>query len=93
LWEKLAELKKSGSDAGLEVDLGSDQTSCHNPFTGGYYPAGLSYEESQTMMRENPIKFKKRVYESLRRQVHAINTLVNADGKGAQMSFWDYGNR
>jgi len=92
VWERLAELKLSGNDAGLEVDLGSDQTSCHNPFTGGYYPVGLSYEESQSMMRDDPAAFKEAVYGSLRRQVAAINTLVNADGEGHAMSFWDYGN-
>ncbi|MCP4679537.1 MAG: urocanate hydratase [Deltaproteobacteria bacterium] len=80
LWEKLV-------TAGLSVDLGSDQTSLHNPFLGGYYPTGLSFEESNEMMVADPAGFKERVYESLRRQVAAINT-INDRG----MHFWDYGN-
>lgn len=80
LWERLA-------DDGVEVDLGSDQTSLHNPWAGGYYPAGLSFEESKAMMAENPAKFKEYVQESLRRQVNAINRLA---GRG--MYFFDYGN-
>ena len=80
LWEKLAV-------EGVSVDLGSDQTSLHNPYLGGYYPVGLSLEESNRMMVENPKKFSKAVHESLRRQVRAINTL-HASG----MFFWDYGN-
>lgn len=80
LWERLAE-------EGVRVDLGSDQTSLHNPFSGGYYPAGLSLEESNRMMAADPEGFRERVRESLRRQVRAINTL-HAGG----MSFWDYGN-
>ncbi len=80
LWEKLAA-------EGVHVDLGSDQTSLHNPYLGGYYPAGLSLEESNRMMVEQPEEFKEAVQESLRRQVKAINTLT-ADG----MYFWDYGN-
>jgi urocanate hydratase len=69
------------------IDLGSDQTSLHNPYAGGYYPAGLSYEESNTMMVENPEKFKEYVQESLRRQVKAINKSTK---KGTY--FFDYGN-
>ena len=69
LWERLA------AD-GIEVELGSDQTSLHNPWAGGYYPAGLSFEEAKTMMAEDPAEFKKRVQESLRRQVAAINKLA-----------------
>ena len=80
LWERLAA-------ENIEVDLGSDQTSLHNPWAGGYYPAGLSYEESNRMMAEDPAEFKKRVQESLRRQVAAINKLT---GRG--MYFFDYGN-
>ena len=80
LWERLA------AD-GVKVDLGSDQTSLHNPWAGGYYPAGLTFEESKQMMADNPEEFKKRVQESLRRQVAAINKLAD---KG--MYFFDYGN-
>lgn len=80
LWERLAE-------RGVHVDLGSDQTSLHNPWAGGYYPAGLTYEESLTMMASEPDRFKAAVQESLRRQVAAINRLA-ADG----MFFFDYGN-
>lgn len=80
LWEKLAE--KS-----IQVDLGSDQTSLHNPFAGGYYPVGLSFDEANEMMAERPLEFKEMVYESLHRQVNAINKL-SENG----MYFWDYGN-
>ena len=80
LWERLAALD-------IRVDLGSDQTSLHNPWAGGYYPVGLSYEESQAMMAEQPDLFKERVQASLRRQVTAINSLA---AKG--MYFFDYGN-
>lgn len=80
VWEKFA-----AED--IYVDLGSDQTSCHNPWAGGYYPAGLSYEESNKMMAENPEQFKEKVRESLRRQVEAINKHTE---KGTY--FFDYGN-
>ena len=80
LWERLA-------DEDVHVDLGSDQTSLHNPWAGGYYPAGLSFEESKQMMAEDPENFKKAVQASLRRQVEAINRLTK---KG--MYFFDYGN-
>jgi len=80
LWEKLAESE-------IEIDLGSDQTSLHNPFAGGYYPADLTFEESNKMMAENPPLFKEKVYESLRKQVVAINKLAKNG-----MYFWDYGN-
>ncbi|MEF2642442.1 MAG: urocanate hydratase [Paramuribaculum sp.] len=80
LWERLA------AD-GEQVDLGSDQTSLHNPWAGGYYPAGLTLEESNGMMADNPEEFRRRVQESLRRQVAAINKLT---AKG--MYFFDYGN-
>ena len=80
LWERLAENH-------IKVDLGSDQTSLHNPWAGGYYPVGLTLEESQKMMIENPELFKEKVRESLRRQVKAINELSKQG-----MFFWDYGN-
>lgn len=80
LWEKLVE-------ADVAVDLGSDQTSLHNPWAGGYYPVGYSYEESNKMMAEQPEEFKKAVQESLRRQVAAINKLAERG-----MYFFDYGN-
>jgi urocanate hydratase len=80
LWEFFAEKN-------VQIDLGSDQTSLHNPFSGGYYPCGLSFEESNQMMAENPELFQKKVHESLVRQVKAINKLT-ANG----MYFWDYGN-
>ena len=80
LWERLAE-------RGIKVEMGSDQTSLHNPWAGGYYPAGLSYEESNKMMAEEPEKFKEYVKKSLKRQVNAINKLTS-DG----MYFFDYGN-
>ncbi len=80
LWERLAERK-------VNVHLGSDQTSLHNPWAGGYYPVGLSYEESLKMMADQPDQFKAAVQASLRRQVAAINQL-SARG----MYFFDYGN-
>ncbi len=80
LWERLA-------SRGIKVDLGSDQTSLHNPWAGGYYPVGLSYEQSIEMMAHSPEKFKEAVQASLRRQVAAINKLT---AKG--MYFFDYGN-
>ena len=80
LWEYAA-------NKGIQVDLGSDQTSLHNPFAGGYYPVGYSLEESKKMMAEEPAKFKDAVYASLRRHVAAINKLT---AKG--MYFFDYGN-
>ena len=80
LWEYAAE-------RGIHVDLGSDQTSLHNPFAGGYYPVGYSLEESKKMMAEEPARFKDAVYASLRRHVAAINKLT---AKG--MYFFDYGN-
>ncbi len=80
LWERLAE-------ENIRVDLGSDQTSLHNPWAGGYYPVGMSLEESNRMMAEDPEQFKEKVRASLRRQVDAINKLT---AKG--MYFFDYGN-
>ncbi len=80
LWERLAA-------EGVHVEMGSDQTSLHLPFTGGYYPAGLTFEQSRQMMVADPEGFKERVQDSLRRQVAAIHTVVDRG-----MSFWDYGN-
>ncbi len=71
----------------INIEIGSDQTSLHNPFAGGYYPVGLTFEESNKMMSNNPEKFKKKVQESLIRQTNAINELTK---KG--MYFFDYGN-
>ena len=72
---------------GVDIELGSDQTSLHNPYAGGYYPAGLSYEQSNALMRDDPKKFKAEVQATLCRHVDAINTLA---ARG--MYFWDYGN-
>ncbi|MBU0753708.1 MAG: urocanate hydratase [Planctomycetes bacterium] len=80
LWERCVE-------AGVEIELGSDQTSLHNPWAGGYYPAGMTFDASNQMMRTDPDGFKEKVRESLRRQVEAINTLSERG-----MHFWDYGN-
>ena len=80
LWERLAE-------EDIKVDLGSDQTSLHNPWAGGYYPVGYSLEESKRMMADEPERFKEAVQASLRRQVAAINRLT---ARG--MYFFDYGN-
>ena len=80
LWERLAK-------EDIRVDLGSDQTSLHNPWAGGYYPVGLTLEESKQMMADQPEAFKEKVRESLRRQVAAINQLT---ARG--MYFFDYGN-
>ncbi|HKK43044.1 MAG TPA: hypothetical protein VJ963_11590, partial [Bacteroidales bacterium] len=80
LWERLA-------DENIFVDLGSDQTSLHNPWAGGYYPAGLSFEESNKMMSEDPDKFREAVKKSLVRQVAAINRHT---ARGTY--FFDYGN-
>ena len=80
LWERLVKQD-------VEVHLGSDQTSLHNPHAGGYYPVGLTYEAANRMMVDAPAEFKARVSESLSRQVNAINTLARHG-----MYFWDYGN-
>ena len=80
LWEYFAERH-------IPVDLGSDQTSLHNPLAGGYYPVGLSFEEAKKMMAEEPDQFKKEVQASLIRQVDAINKISSRG-----MYFWDYGN-
>jgi urocanate hydratase len=81
VWEKFA-------SEDIKVDLGSDQTSLHNPWAGGYYPVGYSLEESNTMMAEEPEKFKVAVQESLKRHVAAVNKCVNKFGT----YFFDYGN-
>lgn len=80
LWERLAV-------ENIRVDLGSDQTSLHNPWAGGYYPVELTLEESKRMMAEEPERFRECVQESLRRQVTAINKLTSNG-----MYFFDYGN-
>ncbi len=73
--------------AGIHIDLGSDQTSLHNPWAGGYYPVGLSFEASNELMSSDPISFKRYVQESLRRHAQAINKHAE---KGTY--FFDYGN-
>ena len=80
LWERMAQ-------EDIQVDLGSDQSSLHNPWAGGYYPVGYTFEQSNQMMANEPERFKECVQESLRRQVAAINKLA---AKG--MYFFDYGN-
>lgn len=80
VWEKFAE-------ENIKIDLGSDQTSLHNPWAGGYYPVGLSFEEANKMMTDNPKLFKEKVQESLIRQVKAIKKHTD---KGTY--FFDYGN-
>jgi len=80
LWEKFAK-------ENVKVEIGSDQTSLHNPYSGGYYPAGLSFEDANKMMAENPEQFKKEVQKSLVRQVNAINKMTKNG-----MYFFDYGN-
>lgn len=80
LWERLA------AD-GIKVDLGSDQTSLHNPWAGGYYPVGIDFETAKRLMADDPEKFRSLVQESLRRQVNAINRLAENG-----MYFFDYGN-
>ena len=80
LWEALAA-------SNITVELGSDQTSLHIPYTGGYYPAGISYEESNALMTVDPDAFKVHVQKTLRRHLAAVEACV---AKG--MNFWDYGN-
>ncbi len=80
VWEKFDE-------ENLKIDIGSDQTSLHNPWAGGYYPVGISFEEANKMMAENPDLFKEKVQESLRRHASAINKHT---AKGTY--FFDYGN-
>lgn len=81
VWERFAE-------GDIPVELGSDQTSLHNPWAGGYYPVGLSFEDSKRMMAEDPELFKQKVQESLRRHVAAINKCVAR----FNTYFFDYGN-
>ncbi|HRH01385.1 MAG TPA: urocanate hydratase [Bacteroidia bacterium] len=80
LWERLV-------SENCKVDIGSDQSSLHNPWAGGYYPAGISFDASNKMMAENPVQFKKEVQNTLIRHANAINALA---AKG--MYFFDYGN-
>jgi len=80
LWERLV-------DENIHVELGSDQTSLHNPWAGGYYPADLTLEESNDLMANNPEKFKEEVQKTLRRHVVAVNKLADQG-----MYFFDYGN-
>ena len=80
VWEAFAE-------EGIHIDLGSDQTSLHNPWAGGYYPAGITFKDANKLMSSNPEKFKEKVRESLRRQTDAINTHAE---NGSY--FFDYGN-
>lgn len=80
LWEGLIERN-------IDIELGSDQTSLHNPFAGGYYPVGLSFENSNKMMVADPAGFREEVHNSLRRHIKAINQLSERG-----MYFWDYGN-
>ena len=80
VWEKF-------DKENIYIDLGSDQTSLHNPWAGGYYPVGLSYEEANELMVKNPEAFKKEVYQSLKRQANSINRHA---AKGTY--FFDYGN-
>ncbi len=80
LWERLASDK-------VTVDIGSDQTSLHNPWAGGYYPVGLEFDEANEMMANNPEQFKVEVQKTLLRHINAINDLSNQG-----MYFFDYGN-
>jgi len=80
LWERCVERE-------IKVDLGSDQTSLHNPYQGGYFPADRTYDESALMLSEQPEKFKQEVQATLRRHASAINTMAERG-----MYFWDYGN-
>ncbi|MFW5792798.1 MAG: urocanate hydratase [Bacteroidota bacterium] len=80
LWERFVERD-------VKIELGSDQTSLHNPYSGGYYPVGMSFEDANELMSSDPEAFKLMVHESLKRHVKAINAMT-ANG----MYFWDYGN-
>jgi len=80
VWERLVE-------RGIQVDLGSDQTSLHNPWQGGYFPVGISFEDAKNMMAENPAEFNQSVQNSLIRHADAINSMTSSG-----MYFWDYGN-
>lgn len=83
----VVEVWEAFDKAGIYVDLGSDQTSLHNPWAGGYYPVGYSYEEANELMVSNPDKFKEEVQATLRRHAKAVNT---HHAKGTY--FFDYGN-
>lgn len=91
VWRRFAkELRETNINL---VDLSSDQTSCHNPFNGGYYPEGLSFQESNKLMASNPAKFKSLVEESLRSHIDLINEMTSKEDKnGNKTYFWDYGN-
>jgi urocanate hydratase len=80
LWERMVERE-------VKVDLGSDQTSLHNPWAGGYYPVGMGFEEANEMMANNPDLFKEKIQATLKRHVKAINALTDQG-----MYFFDYGN-
>ncbi len=80
LWERVV-------DRNIDIEIGSDQTSLHNPWAGGYYPVGISYEDANEMMANNPDQFKKEVQKTLIRHTNAINTLTERG-----MYFFDYGN-
>ncbi|PXF24124.1 MAG: urocanate hydratase [Methanobacteriota archaeon] len=80
LWERLQE-------RGVNISLGSDQTSLHNPFQGGYFPVGIGFEDAKRMMVDEPDRFADEVRQSLKRQTNAINALCDMG-----MHFWDYGN-
>ena len=80
LWERLVERE-------VKIEIGSDQTSLHNPWAGGYYPQGISYEEANLLMVENPKSFKIKVKETLKKHVKAINKMCENG-----MYFFDYGN-
>ena len=80
LWERIVERD-------IHVDLGSDQTSLHNPYQGGYFPADYSYQESSLMMSNDPEKFAQEIQKTLIRHADAVNTLSDRG-----MFFWDYGN-
>ena len=80
LWERLVE-------RGIRVDLGSDQTSLHNPFQGGYFPVWYSYDDAASMLSDDPERFADEVRSTLRRHADAINTMAENG-----MYFWDYGN-
>ena len=80
LWERILA-------RGIRIDLGSDQTSLHNPFQGGYFPAGFSFDEASKMLSKDPERFANEVRSTLRRHADAVNKLADAG-----MYFWDYGN-
>ena len=80
LWERLVERN-------INVDLGSDQTSLHNPFQGGYFPVGIPYDEAAAMLSDNPAVFAEEVRKTLIRHAEAVNAMSNNG-----MYFWDYGN-